>query len=572
VVVKKIQGKIKSLGILLAFIASIVAINLLSSPLSVAAETLVPSYRYTDAQAAADNSNSASTSVTTDSTGATYAAGSFMGTVNFAGSSGNDSATTQHQAMYITKHNLDGSYAWTRTIDMSNDSSVTIVTPSGVATDSNNDVYLAGNFRGNVVYDGPGGDHSQITGPYNVGTFITKYSSNGTYLWTQTILAPPTTTSIEANAVAVDASGNVYLAGNFAGGEYDTTMNFDQTGGGTDYHTDPNGSEESFLTKFSASGSYDWTQTSETTNGFANIQGVAIDPSGDVYVTGNFSETVNFAGASGNDTQTDPSGNGSVFLTKFSTSGTDEGTKVFISSSTPTSSASLSTGIAIDANGNVYISGNYTGAVNFAGASGNDTQTDPNTVQEDDAFLTKFSASGSYDWTQSYPVASGDSAASDGVTTDQDGNIYTLTDTGGNGIITRYDANGNTIWNVSFDTTNGFALLSNSSSAYGGAITADTFGNVDLASVFSGTVGFDGTGGSDIQTASGDGSAFLTSYKTIPTNSLTSGITSPLKPPLTGYGVKVPHNFLLVFGFLLMGIGFVTVAFRFRPYVRYRAG
>ena len=112
----------------------------------------------------------------------------------------------------------------------------------------------------------------------------------------------------EGRGVGVDGSGNVYVTGWFWG-----TVDFDP-GSGVDNHTS-NGEHDVFLNKFDSSGAFNWARTwggSEWDDG----HGVAVEGSGNVYVTGYFQWTVDFDTGSGVDSHTS-NGNGDVFLSKF---------------------------------------------------------------------------------------------------------------------------------------------------------------------------------------------------------------------------------------------------------------
>jgi hypothetical protein len=107
----------------------------------------------------------------------------------------------------------------------------------------------------------------------------------------------------------VDGSGSVYVSGFFT-----RTFDFDP-GAGTDYHTSTDDSEDAFLSRFDSSGNFVWTRTwggAGSDQGF----GVAVDGLGNVVVTGDFQDTVDFEPGPGVDNHTFH-GTWDVFLIKF---------------------------------------------------------------------------------------------------------------------------------------------------------------------------------------------------------------------------------------------------------------
>jgi hypothetical protein len=142
-------------------------------------------------------------------------------------------------------------------------------------------------------------------------------------------------------------------------------------------------------------------------------------------------------------------------------------------------------GVAVDANGNVYMAGGTLGSLDgYVNASGNNSnQSDP--------FLTKYDASGNKVWTRQ--VGSVDWDFYTDVTVDDTGSIYTVGEdsygTVNKGVsLTKWDSSGNRSWSRSLD-----------SSAYdwSSGITHDRFGNVYLAGLTYGALGGLNSGQSD---------------------------------------------------------------------------
>jgi len=158
---------------------------------------------------------------------------------------------------------------------------------NGVATDSSGNVYVTGDTYGGL-------DNNTNAG--NSDLFVVKYLDNGTKQWTKQL---GTSSTDLANGVATDSSRNVYLAGD--------------TYGRLDNNTSA-GNADLFVVKYISSGTKQWTyQLGTASIDLAN--GVATDPSGNVYVTGG-----TYGGLDGNTN----AGNTDLFVVKYNSSGTKQ--------------------------------------------------------------------------------------------------------------------------------------------------------------------------------------------------------------------------------------------------------
>ena len=327
-------------------------------------------------------------------------------------------------------------------------------TGTSTATDANGNVYVAG-----VTYGGL--DGNTLTG--NADFFLTKYDATGIKLYTKQMGVAGVNTV--ANAVATDASGNVYVAG--------------FTEGGLDGNT-PTGISDFFLTKYDPSGTKLYTKQMGASGVNTSASRVTTDASGNVYVAG-------FTGG-GLDGNT-PTSAKDLFLTKYDVTGNKLYTKQM-------DGMGLTGEVGgIDANGNVYYTG-YTGI----GLDGN-TQT--GTM---DLFLIKYSASGIKLYTKQMGVV-GHFVRGYSTATDANSNTYVTgyTDGGLDGntlmgtndfFLTKYDASGNKLY------TRQLGVAGKSTSPSSVAVDAD--GSVYVTG--------NTTGGLDGNTLSGTNDLFLTKY------------------------------------------------------------
>ena len=165
--------------------------------------------------------------------------------------------------------------------------------------------------------------------------------------------------------IAVDSSGNTYISGYFEG-----TVDF---GGG---NVTSAGGHDIFVLKLNSSGTFQWVNTYGGT--YSDIgEDIAVDSSGNTYITGSFYETVNFGGI--NKTS---AGLSDIFALKLDSSSALQWVNNFGGTS-----ADVGIGIAVDSSGNSYITGYFQNTVNFGG--GNVTS-----VGSTDIFVLKLNSSG----------------------------------------------------------------------------------------------------------------------------------------------------------------------------------
>jgi hypothetical protein len=148
------------------------------------------------------------------------------------------------------------------------------------------------------------------------------------------------------------------------------------------------------------------TYTPTWSHGLGGPALVAVDPSGNVYVTGSFSGTLNLG--TGNLVS---AGGTDILLAKYNPSGTCLWSKSF-----GAGGPDAGIGIALDAAGNVAITGEFVGNVDFGGgplaSSGGSA----------DIFLAKFNSAGSHVWSKRF----GDTTSTDvgrSVAFDSAGNV-----------------------------------------------------------------------------------------------------------------------------------------------------
>ena len=154
-----------------------------------------------------------------------------------------------------------------------------------IVTDDAGNVFVVGVFEGACDFN-PEGTHDFHGTTGNIDCYLTKLDSNGGYGWTRTWGGAGQKEEDVPYSVALDSGGNIYVTGTFT-----DTVDFDP-GSGENSHTSI-GSTDIFLSKFDSSGNLLWVRTIGGT-GSDYGKCVNVDPYGNTYLTGAFSNTVEF--------------------------------------------------------------------------------------------------------------------------------------------------------------------------------------------------------------------------------------------------------------------------------------
>lgn len=239
------------------------------------------------------------------------------------------------------------------------------------------------------------------------------------------------------------------------------------------------------------------------------VSGMTVDGSGNVYITGYFGGTGDFDPGAGT-TNLTSAGNSDIFFAKYNTSGALQWAK-----SLGGTGDDRSFGIAVDGNGNIYLTGFFNGTADFdpSGATSNLTSAGGT-----DIFFAKYSTSGALIWAKSVGGTTGDEGhaiATDGsnvyvagsfsadVDFDPGAGTSNITPVGGvNGFFAEYGSAGELIWAKS---------ISGSSTDILG-IALDGIGSVHIVGYFNGTADFDPSGSTANLIAAGTYDGFIAQY------------------------------------------------------------
>ena len=336
---------------------------------------------------------------------------------------------------------------------------------SGIAVDASGNSYVTGGFEGTATF---GSTTLESSGSQDI--FVAKLDNRGNWLWAKKAGG---TDSDYGYGIAVDASGNSYVIGCF----YSATATFGST------TLTGNGINNIFVTKLDSSGNWLWAKNARESP-YDYGHGIAVDASGNSYVTGYFSGTATF----GSTTLTS-SGGADIFVAKLDSSG-----NWLWANNAGGTSDECGNGIAVDASGNSYVTGYFDSNATFG-------YTTLTSNGDYDIFIAKLDSSGNWLWAKNAGGSSNDSG--NGIAVDASGNSYvtgyfdsnatfgytTLTSNGDYDIfIAKLDSSGNWLWaknagGSSNDSGNGIAVDASGNSYVTGYFDSNaTFGYTTLTS------------------------------------------------------------------------------------------
>ncbi|HVX12328.1 MAG TPA: DUF4214 domain-containing protein [Pirellulales bacterium] len=263
---------------------------------------------------------------------------------------------------------------------------------------------------------GPNGDQGLAVATDTSGNIyelatdaVYKFSAGGAFVW-----STPYTASSGINqkeGIAVDGSGDVYIAGNF-GNNSGSPAVFGSTS------LVSAGGNDGYLAKLGPNGSFLWAQSFGGT-GDDTAYAVALDSSGDPYVTGHFSGQATIGTGTTAKTLLGNGSNQAILVAKFDPSGALKWANAYSNTS-----GDEGRGIAVDSQGNAYVTGEYSGTLDFDPAQPNANKL---TSFFSSAFVLKLDEFGDFIWVKQLGTnnSAGDGRAEgDAIAVDSAGNVY----------------------------------------------------------------------------------------------------------------------------------------------------
>ena len=246
-----------------------------------------------------------------------------------------------------------------------------------MALDPFGNVWLTGEARNNfpTTLDAFQPAFSDPSDPNERDAFVAKIEMFGNFMLYASYVGG--TSSDRAESIAVDSNGNAYITGST------TSSNFPLTPGVVD--SNYGGLGEAFVVKFLSSGLPAYSTFVGGSNNVDSAAGIAVDASGNAYITGNTGSTNFPVTLDATQPTSGGGGQGDSFLTKLS----PDGSMFQFSTYLGGSGSEFGNAVAVDGAGNAYVAGR-TSSTNFPTVNAFDSTFGGGQLAWD-GFITKIS-------------------------------------------------------------------------------------------------------------------------------------------------------------------------------------
>jgi gliding motility-associated-like protein/uncharacterized repeat protein (TIGR01451 family) len=258
-----------------------------------------------------------------------------------------------------------------------------------VARDAIGNVLITGEFSGKVIFGYGQVNQITINGSINDQIFIAKYNSNGELVWARNVISSGFFS--RGNSIGVDKAGNCYVTG-----EFSQSATF---GSNEPSQTTLSGCNETiFVAKYDKNGNFKWARKAGLLCYGNSSKGIAVDDLGNSVITGYFSGRSIFGEGQPQETELNPLTSGTweevLYVAKYSS----EGILLWAKSSSPVNGIAhhYSTSVAMDKEGNSYITGYFNGPIIFG--KGQINETTVTSTSYNDIFIAKYNNSGEVLW------------------------------------------------------------------------------------------------------------------------------------------------------------------------------
>jgi hypothetical protein len=201
--------------------------------------------------------------------------------------------------------------------------------------DLTGNMIVSGVFKGAINFNGI----NLVASGTSYDFFIGKFTKDGLCLWATSSTGTGSSSGV---SLGLDASGNIYFAGEYSG---------EQSFGGTTVNSV--GNSDIFIGKLNNAGAFQWLQTAGG-NGQDTFNGLSIDPTGGIYIIGNFESTASFGSLS-----VISAGSADFYFAKYSSIGAS----VWVQRGGGIRYDDIFSAV-VDASGNLYISANDNTGIN----------------------------------------------------------------------------------------------------------------------------------------------------------------------------------------------------------------
>lgn len=342
------------------------------------------------------------TGIKVDENGNVFVTGVYQNTVNFNPQDEYLMTSTGFLDIFIMKLDSEGDFQWAKSVG-----GIEYEESTGIGTDADGNVYVGGYFYNEMDFD-PSDDEFTME-PNGIGDgFVMKLNNEGNFQWAKRI----------ADGFSLLLSMEVMPDGQiFAAGNFQDSCDFDPSDTGEFIVTAGEGSMDIFVLQLDNMGDFINVATSRGTDGQSTTVDIAVDNERNAYVTGYFGGTIDFAPNEehgGEHTYT-TGGFLNAYMMKVKNNG-DLGWVKHITS-VDTEASSNGYGVAVNSQGESFLTGYFALTVNF-----DDITLTPQSTNAMDAFLAKLDSEGNF--VSAVAVGGGNFVEEHSVRLDDEGNIY----------------------------------------------------------------------------------------------------------------------------------------------------
>lgn len=343
-------------------------------------------------------------SIAADETGNSYVTGSFMETATFNPGGANATTLTSRGSFdsFVAKYSTDGLLLWLKQAGGTLEDS-----GNGIVIDEVGNSYVTGSFRGSALFSPGGPDEISLSSRGFQDAFVAKYADDGTLHWVSHAGGQGSLFCI-GNGIGVDANGDSYIAGEFV----DTVI----FGLGEPAQTTltNTGSPDMFVASYADDGSLRWAVQAGS-GGQMQVSDVAVDETGDVFITGAFRETATFGIGEPDPISLTANGPSDIFVAKYA----QDGNLRWVVQAGG-SGLDFGQGIALGGEVNIHVTGRFTEEATFGIGDANETELTSSDTY--DFFLAKYAGDGSLLWARSGGISDEDLLTR--VAADENGNSF----------------------------------------------------------------------------------------------------------------------------------------------------
>jgi gliding motility-associated-like protein len=181
-------------------------------------------------------------------------AGMFGGSIDVSGVSINKAVGDPGSSIFLALFNSSGEVVWVK-----NPPSDTYATVNDIEIDNQSNIYFTGFFTNTISF---GSTSLTAANTTHSDIYLAKYNESGNAPWAKGIIkTEPAALNNEGRGLAVDAAGNIYLAGTFKG----TVSSGSFSISGINTSEDP-GNADGFIASYDENGSLNWLKRIGTSN------------------------------------------------------------------------------------------------------------------------------------------------------------------------------------------------------------------------------------------------------------------------------------------------------------------